>query len=102
MKEFRFQEIQYDYEYCGYYTSGFKLENAWFLIIDTRILKQQKLKCKSRDTSVYILIYKRRNNFLTAPPDSLNGPTVVISTSKVITETAVTVIQKSVLQDLKK
>ena len=32
----------------------------WFLVSDTRILRQQKLQCNSRDTSVpYILIYKK-------------------------------------------
>ena len=42
---------------CEHYTSGVKLENTWFLISDTSILKQQKLHCNSRDMSVpYILI----------------------------------------------
>ena len=86
---------------CEHYTSGVKLNNTWFLISDTGILKQQKLHCNSRDTSVpYILICKRRFNFLTAPPDSLNGPTGVHPASEVITETAETLIQQSVFQDL--
>ena len=49
---------------CGHCTSGVKLENIWFLISDTRILKQQDLPRTSRDVSVlYILNYKRRNTF---------------------------------------
>ena len=45
--------------YCGHYTSGVNVDNTWFLISDTRILRQQKLQCSSRDISVpYILIYK--------------------------------------------
>ena len=50
------------------------MDNTWFLISDTRILRQQKLQCCSRDIRVpYILIYKKRSNFLVAPPNSLNG-----------------------------
>ena len=26
--------------HCGHYTSGVKVDNTWFLISDTRILKQ--------------------------------------------------------------
>ena len=67
---------QYDCEHC---TFGVKLENTWFLISDARLLKQQKLQHNSRHKSVpYILIYERKNNFLIAPPDSLNGPAGVI------------------------
>ena len=44
------------------------------LICDTRILRQQKLQCSSKDISVpYILIYKKRISFLVVPPKSLNG-----------------------------
>ena len=44
--------------HCGHYTSGVNMNNTWFLISDTRILRQQKQQCNSRDTSVpYILIY---------------------------------------------
>ena len=47
--------------HCGHYTSGVNVDNAWFLISATRILRQQKLQCSSRDISVpYILIYKRK------------------------------------------
>ena len=49
--------------HCGHYTSEVNMNNTWFLISDTRILRQQKLQCDSRDTSVpYILIHKK--NFL--------------------------------------
>ena len=64
----------------------------WFLVSDTRILRQQKLQCNSRDTSVpYILIYKK-NNFLVDPPNSLNGAAEVSSTSELISKTAESVI----------
>ena len=46
--------------HCGHYTSGVNVNSTWFFISDTRILRQQKLQCNSRDTSVpYILIYKK-------------------------------------------
>ena len=49
--------------HCGHYTSEVNMNNTWFLINDTRILRQQKLQCDSRDTSVpYILIHTK--NFL--------------------------------------
>ena len=78
------------------------MNNTWFLISDTRILRQQKLQCNSRDTSVpYVLIYKK-NNFLVAPPISLNGTTGVSSTSELISETAESMIRKSILLELEK
>ena len=59
--------------HCKHYTSGVNMNNTWFLISDTSILTQQKLQCNSRDISIpYILIYKK-NNFLVASPNSLNG-----------------------------
>ena len=49
--------------HCGHYTSEVNMNNTWFLISGTRILRQQKLQCDSRDTSVpYILIHTK--NFL--------------------------------------
>ena len=75
--------------HCRHYTSGVNVNNTWFLINNTRILRQQKLQCNSRGTSVpYILIYIKKNNFLVAPPNSLNGTTGVSSTSELISETA--------------
>ena len=59
--------------HCGYYTLGVNMNSTWFLISDTRIVRQQKLQCGSRDISVpYILIYEKKSNFLVAPPNSLN------------------------------
>ena len=47
--------------HCGHYTSGVNVNNTWFLISDTIILREQKLQCNSRYTSVpYILIYKKK------------------------------------------
>ena len=64
-----------------------------FLISDTRILRQQKLRCSSSDISVpYLLIYKKKSNFLVAPPNSLNGTAGVSSTSGPILEKAETMI----------
>ena len=88
---------------CGNYISGVKLGETCFLISNTRVLRQQKLYCNSRNTSApYILIYKKRNNFLIAPPNSLNGFAEGFPASEVITETPETVIQQSVLQELAK
>ena len=81
--------------HCGHYTSGVNVDNTWFLISDTRILRQQKLQCSSRDISVlYILIYKKKSNFLVAPPNSLNGTVGVSSTSELISETAETMFRQ--------
>ena len=74
-----------------------------FLISDTRILRQQKLRCSSSDISVpYLLIYKKKSNFLVASPNSLNGTAGVNSTFELISEAADTMIQQSVLQELEK
>ena len=87
----------------GHYTSGVNVDNTWFLINNTRILTQQKLRCRSRDISVpYILIFKKKKKFLVAPPNSLNGTAGVSSTSELILETAETMIRQSVLQKLEK
>ena len=76
---------------CGYYTLGVKVDNTWFLIGDTKILRQQKLQCSLKDIIVsYILIYERITNFLTVPPISLNGTAETGPTSELITETAET------------
>ena len=79
------------------------MNSTWFLISDTRILRQQKLQCSSSDISVpYILIYKKKSNLLIAPPNSLNGTAGVSSTSEPISETAETMIGQSVLLELEK
>ena len=73
------------------------------MISDTRILRQGKLQYSSKDISVpYILIYEKITNFLTAPPISLNGTAETGPTSALIRETAETMIQQSVLQELEK
>ena len=78
---------------CGHYTSEDNLDNTWFWISHTRISRQQKLQCSSRDVGVpYILIYEKKSNFLVAPPNSLNGTAGVSSTSELISETAKTMI----------
>ena len=47
--------------HCGHYTSGVNVNNTWFLISDTRILRQQKPQCNSRDTPVAnVLIYVKK------------------------------------------
>ena len=69
------------------------MDNTWFLINNTRILRQQKLRCRSRDISVpYILIFKKKKKILVAPPNSLNGTAGVSSTSGPILEKAETMI----------
>ena len=89
--------------HCRHYISGVNLGNTWFLISDTRILRQQKLQCNSRNIIVtYILICKKKNNFLAAPPNSLNGTAGVSSTSELISETAESTIRESVLLELEK
>ena len=43
----------------GHYTSEVQMDNAWFFISDTTVLRQKKFQCNSRDVSVsYILIYE--------------------------------------------
>ena len=79
------------------------MDNTCFLISDTRILRQQKLQCGSRDISArYILICKKKSHFLVASPNSLNGPARVSSTPELISETVETMIRQSILQALEK
>ena len=64
---------------------------------------QKKLQCSSTNVIVpYISIYKKRSHFLVALPNSLNGTAGVSSTYEVISETAETIIQQSILQELEK
>ena len=89
--------------HCRHYTSAVNVDKIWFLISDTRILRQQKLQCSSKGISgLYILIYERITNFLTALWISSNVTAEAGPTSELITETAETMIQQSVLQELKK
>ena len=54
----------------GYYcTSDVKIDNTWFLISDSRILRQHKLQCNTKDINVpQMLSYKKISNFLEAAP----------------------------------
>ena len=71
-----------------------KVDNTWFLISDTKILWQQKLLYSAKDISfLYILIYDKITNFLTAPPNSLSGKAEVGPTSELVTKTAETLTQ---------
>ena len=80
--------------HCGHYKLRVNMVHTWFLISNTRILRQQKLQCSSRDISVsYILIYTKKSNFLVAPPNSLSGPVGVSSTFELVSETAETMIR---------
>ena len=89
--------------HCGHYISRVKVNNTYFFISDTRILRKQKLQCSSKDISVpYILIYEKRTNFLTALPNSLNGTAKVGPTPELITEKVEIMIGQSVLQELEK
>ena len=89
--------------HCGHYTSGVKVNDTWFLIIDTRILRKQKLLCSSKDSSVpYILIYQKITKFLTALPNSVNVTAEVGPTPELNTKTAEIVVRQSVLQELEK
>ena len=49
--------------HCGHYPSGINVDNTWLLISDTRILRQQKLQCSSRDISNSYIFIKRKVNF---------------------------------------
>ena len=42
--------------HCGHYTLGVNVDSICFLISNTRILRQQKLHCNSRDISVSLCI----------------------------------------------
>lgn len=55
-----------------HFTSGVKVNNTWFLISGKRISKQQKMQCSSIEISVpYILIHRKKINFLRAQLNSL-------------------------------
>ena len=83
--------------HCGHYISGVQKDDTPFWITDTRIIKQQKLYCSSKDNGVpYVLIYENLTNFLTVLPNLLNGTAEVDLTSRLITETAETMIWQSV------
>ena len=58
------------------------MDNTWFFINDTKVLRQKKFQCTSRDISIpYKLIYERRNNLLMAPSSLLNDTVGILSDS---------------------
>ena len=64
---------------CGHYTSEVQMDNSWFFISDTTVLRQRKFQCNSRDLSVpYILIYERRNNLLRLLSSLLNDTAEIL------------------------
>ena len=72
------------------HTSGVNVDNAWFLISDTTILRKHKLQFSSKGISVpCILTNTKKNSFLVAQPNSLNVTTGVSSTTEPISETTV-------------
>ena len=86
---------------CGHYTSEVQVNNTWFFISDTTLLKQKKFQCNSRDVSVpYILIYERRNNLL-MPSSSLLIDTAGILASDSAPD-MVHMIRQSVIKELEK
>ena len=90
---------QGEQSHCGHNTSV-KADNTCFLIRDTRILRQQKLQCSSKEITIpYILIYERATNFLTTPPILLNGTAETGHTSELMRETAETIFDKLFLRN---
>ena len=74
-------------------------KKIYFLINDAKNLRKQNLLCSSKDIIVpyiYILIYEKITNFLTALPNSLIG------TAEVDLAPELTMIRRSVLQELQK
>ena len=74
MKKLQFGEMQWYFQVLfimsgnnliGHYTSEVQMDNTWFFISDTTVLRQKKCQCNTRDVSVpYVLIYERKNNLL--------------------------------------
>ena len=88
---------------CRHYTSGFMMENTWFLICDTKFWGQQKLQCNSRNIIVtYILFCKKRSNRFLTSLSSLNDNGKIGPTSDVISEASEILIRQSALKELEK
>ena len=82
---------------CGHYISEVQMDNTWFFISDTTVLRQKKFQCNSRDVSVpYILIFERRNNSLMPPSSLLNDNAGILSPDS----TPDIMIQQSVIKEL--
>ena len=88
----------------GYYTSGVKINNTWFSISDTRVLRQKKCQCNPRDVSVpNILIFERRNNLVMPPSSLLNDTVGIFPSSEIITESSLDIMSwQSVIKELEK
>ena len=83
----------------GHYTSEVQMDNAWFFISDTTVLRQKKFQCNSRDVTIpYILIYERKNNLLIPPSGLLNDTAGILSSDS----TQDIMIQQSVIKELEK
>ena len=75
------------------------MDNTWFFISATRVLRQKKFQCNLRDIIVpYILIYERRNDLLMPPSNSLNSTTGILSSDS----TPDIMIRQSVIKQLEK
>ena len=75
------------------------MDNTWFFISDTTVLRQIKFQCNSRDVSLpYILIYERRNNLLMPLPSLLNDTAGILSSDS----TPDMMMWQSVIKELEK
>ena len=90
--------------HSGHYTSGVKINDSWVLISDSIVLRQHNLSCTKRDASVpYILIYKKRNDFVRCFSTSLNDKSESGSITQVSTELRAEMMNRqSVLNELEK
>ena len=88
----------------GYYTSGVQINNIWFSISNTRVLRQKKCQCNPRDVSVpNILIFERRNNLVMPPSSLLNDTVGIFPSSEIITESSLDIMSwQSVIKELEK
>ena len=84
---------------CGHYTAKVQMNNTWFFISDTTVLKQKKFQCNSRGVSIlYILIYERKNNLLMPLSSLLNDTAGILSSDS----TPDIMFQQSVIKELEK
>ena len=75
------------------------MDNTWFFIRDTTVLRQKKFQCNSRDVSVpYVLIYEKRNHLLVPPSNLLNDTAGILSSDS----TPDIMILESVIKELEK
>ena len=75
------------------------MDNTWFFISDTTVLRQIKFQCNSGDVSVpYILIYERRNNLLMPLSSLLNDTAGILSSDS----TPDIMMWQSIIKELEK